>query len=88
MKNHTSTKRGPGRKHVDGHQKASPIKSRGAPLGFVKHFASMEKQERRNTMRAVGGRRQFLKKSKAVSREDKNYRAAMATKFPHLPISA
>lgn len=88
MKNASSTKRGPGRKHVSGHQKASPIKSRGAPIGFFKHFADTEKQARRNTMRAVGGRRQFLKKSKAVNREDKAYAAAITAKFPQQTASA
>lgn len=61
----TTTKSGPGRFHKSGHQKAAtPVKSHGAPAGFVIHAASPEKRERRALVK-VHGRRQALKQIKA-----------------------
>lgn len=64
----TTTKRGPGRRHTDGHQKATPIKQRGAPAGFVQHVADPAKKLRRANVKALG-RRQALKRAKAERRE-------------------
>lgn len=74
-KHPSATKRGPGRYHHAGHTKATPVPSKGVPSGFVLHKASAEKQERRNTMQAIGGRRQYLRKTKALLRA---YAAATA----------
>lgn len=50
----STTKRGPGREHHSGHKKASPIKSKGAGIGFVQHTASAAKRERRRVIAAIG----------------------------------
>ena len=52
----SATKSGPGRYHSAGATKASPIKSKGAPRGFVLHAASEAKRDRRAIVRAVGVR--------------------------------
>ena len=54
-----TTKSGPGRFHKSGHQKATPVKSHGAPAGFVIHKASNAKRNRRTVIEAVGGVRQY-----------------------------
>ena len=59
-KNPSTTKSGPGRFHQAGHKKASPIKSKGAPRGFVLH-TNPEKRNRRDRIQALGGIRQFKK---------------------------
>ena len=46
----TTTKSGPGRFHKSGHQKATPVKSHGAPAGFVIHKASNAKRNRRTVI--------------------------------------
>lgn len=65
-RNPQSTKAGPGRRHVSGHQKSSPVPSKGAPLGFVQH-TNAAKKNRRDSIAAIG-RRQFLKLTKAARR--------------------
>jgi hypothetical protein len=55
----SATKRGPGRYHARGATKDSPIKSKGAPRGFVQH-TNPEKAERRALI-AIHGRRKFLR---------------------------
>ncbi len=42
-RNPSATKSGPGRYHKSGHEKASPIKSKGAPRGFVLHSSTRTK---------------------------------------------
>ena len=42
----TSTKRGPGRFHQPGHKKASPVKTKGTPRGFVQHTNPKRHQRR------------------------------------------
>ena len=54
----SATKAGPGRYHQPGHSKDTPIKSKGAPRGFVLHKASPERALRRQLIR-LGGFRQF-----------------------------
>jgi hypothetical protein len=54
----SATKSGPGRYHSAGCQKASPVKSAGAPRGFVLH-TNAEKRNRRDRIKALGGIRQF-----------------------------
>jgi len=61
----SSTKSGPGRVHVSGHTKASPIKKRGAGAGFVQHSASADKLARRALVKAKG-RRQAIRAIKAA----------------------
>lgn len=48
-KSHSATKRGPGRVHASGHQKASPVKAKGAGPGFVQHYADPIKRARPRT---------------------------------------
>lgn len=55
-KNPNATKRGPGRYHSEGHQKASPIPQRGAPMGFVQH-TNPEKNSKRKLKRSLGARK-------------------------------
>lgn len=58
QRNPSATKRGPGRKHRAGHKKASPIKSRGAPLGFEQRYASPAKRKHRANVKALGRRQE------------------------------
>jgi len=55
----SATKAGPGRYHKHGHFKTAPKASAGAGADFVLHAASNEKRNRRATIKAVGGIRQF-----------------------------
>lgn len=71
----SSTKSGPGRVHVSGHKKASPIKRRGAGTGFVQHTASAEKAARRALVKAKG-RRGAIKAAKAARRVAREVLAA------------
>ena len=64
----TTTKTGPGRRHSAGHKKASPIKSKGAPLGFVQH-TNPQRAEERAAVKAMG-RRQAIKAAKAANRRE------------------
>ena len=68
MREPSATKCGPGRRHKSGHQKASPIKQRGAPMGFVQHEAHPRKKLRRANVEALG-RRQAIKATKRERRE-------------------
>jgi hypothetical protein len=73
-RNPSATKAGPGRRHKQGHQKASPIKSRGAPVGFVQHTNKPKNTRRAEFARM--GRRQALKFKKALTRQIKERLAA------------
>lgn len=66
MRNPTATKSGPGRKHQQGAKRASPIKSKGAPFGFVQH-TNPERAKRRATIKLMG-RRQAIKAAKQAKR--------------------
>jgi hypothetical protein len=59
--NASATKRGPGRFHKQGHQKASQPKVRGASFDFVLHTNPM-KAARRETKRGLGGHRQWKRR--------------------------
>lgn len=62
----STTKRGPGRIHTPGHKKATPVPSKGAPLGFVQHT-----NPRKNAVRkakALAGARQYRMARKAAAR--------------------
>ena len=63
----SSTKRGPGRYHVNGHKKASAPKAHGMGDGpdFVVH-TNTKKNERRAAIKACGGIRQFKLKRRAL----------------------
>lgn len=61
-RNPSSTKSGPGRRHVAGQQKDSPIKRRGAPAVFTQHYSPLRRKQRAMLKRL--GRRQFLKLKK------------------------
>lgn len=63
-----ATKSGPGRRHKDGAQRASPPKPPRAGLGFVQHLAGPEKVLRRANVKALG-RRQSIKAAKRERRE-------------------
>jgi hypothetical protein len=52
-KNPSTTKAGPGRKHVAGHKKATPRKQKGAGVGFVQH-TNGAKNATRNVKRDNG----------------------------------
>jgi hypothetical protein len=61
-----TTKAGPGRRHVSGHKKASPVPSKGAPQGFVQHT-----NPRKNAVRAAkaaSSPRQYRMARKAARR--------------------
>ena len=62
----STTKRGPGRRHVSGHKRATPIAAKGAPAGFVQH-TNPAKNARRKA-KAASGARQYLKAVKAARR--------------------
>jgi len=64
--NPSTTKRGPGRFHKDGHKKNSPVASKGAPRGFVVH-TNPEKNTRRMDKKIFGARQ--LRKQDAAFRE-------------------
>lgn len=64
----STTKRGPGRFHKDGHKKNSPIASKGAPRGFVAH-TNPEKNARRKDKKIFGARQ--LRKQDRVFREER-----------------
>ena len=66
MLNSTSTKRGPGRRHRDGHKRATPIASKGAPFGFVLHTNPAKNAVRK--AKAASGARQYRKAVKAARR--------------------
>lgn len=66
----SATKRGPGRYHAHGHQKATPTPSKGASASFVLHAATDAKKERRALVKAHG-RRGALKALKHWRREHK-----------------
>lgn len=61
----SSTKRGPGRYHLDGCKKPSPAKSYGAGPDFVVH-KNPAKNERRALIKACGGIRQFKRARRAA----------------------
>jgi hypothetical protein len=77
LKQPSTTKRGPGRKHHAGHKKASPIKAKGAGVGFVQHTVAIDKRVRRERV-AKFGRRQTLKQVKELRRLSKQVRAEAA----------
>ena len=66
-RNPSTTKRGPGRKHVFGHQRATPVKSSGADLGFVVRTFPAQVSPRDALIREHG-RRQGIKLAKAQRR--------------------
>ncbi len=55
----SATKAGPGRYHQHGHTTKKPRTTAGAGPYFVLHAASNDKRNRRATIKAVGGIRQF-----------------------------
>jgi hypothetical protein len=57
-RNPSTTKRGPGRRHKQGATKDTPIKSKGAPRGFVLH-TNAAKRQRRDDIKARGGIRAY-----------------------------
>ncbi len=63
----SSTKRGPGRYHVNGHKKAASPKPHGMGAGadFVVH-KNPAKNERRAAIKACGGIRQFKRARQAL----------------------
>ena len=66
-RNPQTTKSGPGRRHVPGHQKASPPKAKGgAPMGFVQP-TNPAKNTRRAAKAAIGAR-QYRYQVKALAR--------------------
>jgi len=60
----STTKRGPGRKHVPGHQKATPTPSKGAPFGFVQHTNPAKNAVRK--AKAASSPRQYRMARKAA----------------------
>ena len=56
MKQPSSTKRGPGRYHADGHKRVGPVSAKGAPAGFVQRVASPEKRAAKIAKREMGAR--------------------------------
>lgn len=70
----SATKRGPGRRHEPGHQRATPQKTKGAPVGFAQHQHPRKNELRRHT--AQVGARQFRKAVKALRRADRAAAAA------------
>ncbi len=65
-RNPSTTKRGPGRRHVSGHKRATPVAPKGAPSGFVQHT-----NPRKNAVRkakAASSPRQYRKAVKAARR--------------------
>ena len=66
MRHPQSTKSGPGRRHVPGHQKASPVAQKGAPMGFVQH--TNPAKNARRAAKAVLGARQYRCQVKALAR--------------------
>lgn len=65
----SATKRGPGRYHQQGHEKASPVKKRGTPWGFVQH--TDEANNARRKRKAAMGARQVRIAEKAARRAAK-----------------
>lgn len=65
--NASATKRGPGRYHSDGHQKATPPKHEGAGYGFALHVASAAKKARKAAIKA-GSVRQYKRARSAPLR--------------------
>lgn len=63
-----STKSGPGRKYSRGHRKDSPIKPKGAGVGFVQRVVGKTKRDR---LFEAFGRRQALKLIKQLRRKAK-----------------
>lgn len=61
----SATKSGPGRYHRQGEPKASPIKAKGAPRGFVLHQASQAKRNRKALIAMAGGIRGFKRQMRA-----------------------
>lgn len=53
-RNASATKRGPGRRHVDGVEKNAPIKPPKAGFGFVQHIANAVRRSRRNAIAQIG----------------------------------
>jgi hypothetical protein len=89
-KNASATKSGPGRYHDAGHEKSSPVKSKGASRGFALHTASGERKSRRELVKAHG-RRQALKmlkfwraESKAANDERTDARSSRHYEQPEL----
>lgn len=88
-KNPSTTKSGPGRFHLAGHKKSSPIASKGAPLGFVLH-TNPAKKERRDLI-AIHGRRQFLrmlKEHRAMHKAANDERTDARSSRHYEPIAA
>lgn len=52
----SATKRGPGRYHCAGHERATAAKVNGAPAGFVQRAASPEKRAAKIAKRATSAR--------------------------------
>ncbi len=57
-RNPSTTKAGPGRRHVSGHKRATPVASKGAPMGFVQH-TNPAKNALRKAKASFGGNRQY-----------------------------
>ena len=65
-RNPSTTKRGPGRVHADGHKRATPVPSKGAPMGFVQHTNPAKNAVRK--AKAASSPRQYRKAVKAARR--------------------
>lgn len=50
--NPSTTKKGPGRTHLQGHKRAKPDRPKGAPFGFVQHVNPNKPMSRRDKHRA------------------------------------
>ncbi len=57
-RNPSTTKRGPGRIHLNGHKRATPVKAKGAPIGFVQH-TNPAKNALRKAKASFGSNRQY-----------------------------
>lgn len=65
-RNPSTTKRGPGRIHLQGHKRATPVAAKGAPRGFVQH-TNPAKNARRKA-KAASSPRQYRNAIKAARR--------------------
>jgi hypothetical protein len=65
-RNPSTTKAGPGRRHVSGHKRATPVASKGAPMGFVQH--TNPAKNARRAAKAASSPRQYRKAVKAARR--------------------
>lgn len=73
-RNASATKRGPGRRHKDGTKRDTPIQNKtGAFAG--QHTVDSARRLRRVTIEKIG-RRQYLKRIKALKRAEKQAEAA------------